>query len=69
MTHARRHHVTCVGYRRDDVDVRSALQLGLLDIYGFENLNTNSLEQLIINFANERLQQLFMHALIKREQA
>ena len=42
--------------------------LGILDIYGFENFEKNSLEQLFINFANEQLHQHFAVSLFKTEQ-
>ncbi|KAL7586260.1 myosin-1 [Lactuca sativa] len=42
--------------------------ISILDIYGFESFDVNSIEQFCINYANERLQQHFNRHLFKLQQ-
>uniref|UniRef100_A0A8C5SY64 Myosin XIX n=1 Tax=Laticauda laticaudata TaxID=8630 RepID=A0A8C5SY64_LATLA len=42
--------------------------IGLLDVYGFESFVENHLEQLCINYANEKLQQHFVGHFLKAQQ-
>ncbi|XP_071442826.1 unconventional myosin-Ie-like [Hetaerina americana] len=46
----------------------TGLNIGILDIYGFEIFEKNGFEQFCINFVNEKLQQIFIELTLKAEQ-
>ncbi|TWW73671.1 Unconventional myosin-IXb [Takifugu flavidus] len=54
--------------RRDMEESVSGLSIGILDMFGFENLQKNTFEQLCINYSNEKLQYYINQHIFKFKQ-
>uniref|UniRef100_UPI0037E96B2C unconventional myosin-XVI n=1 Tax=Semicossyphus pulcher TaxID=241346 RepID=UPI0037E96B2C len=54
---------------QDDSIGDPALEIGILDIFGFEEFQRNGYEQLCVNMTNERLRQFVSEVLFQQEQA
>ncbi|CAH1796060.1 unnamed protein product [Owenia fusiformis] len=50
------------------VKTHDEINIGILDIYGFEIFQKNGFEQFCINYVNEKLQQIFIELTLKAEQ-
>ncbi|XP_078077789.1 unconventional myosin-XVI isoform X2 [Mustelus asterias] len=60
--------INCYLQSQDDKDGNSALEIGILDIFGFEEFQKNAYEQLCINMTNEKIHQYIQETFFQQQQ-
>ena len=55
--------------RINQLEIKKLDSISILDIYGFEDMKCNGFEQLCINYANEKLLQVYTHYVFNKEKA
>ncbi|KAM8856722.1 unconventional myosin-XVI isoform 5-T5 [Spinachia spinachia] len=67
--HGQDERVGCVCVRARLSERDPALEIGILDMFGFEEVERNGFEQLCMNMTNERLRQYVSEVLFQQEQS
>ena len=52
---------------RKDINNNDIKYISILDFFGFENIEKNSIEQLCINYSNEQIQNLYLKDIFEKE--
>ncbi|XP_051881505.1 unconventional myosin-XVI [Pristis pectinata] len=61
-------HINYYLQSQDDMTSNSTLEIGILDIFGFEEFQKNGYEQLCINMTNEKIHQYIHEMLFQQQQ-
>ncbi|XP_055658491.1 unconventional myosin-XVI isoform X1 [Falco peregrinus] len=61
--------INCYLQNQDETDSDHVFEIGVLDIFGFEEFQKNTFEQLCVNMTNEKIHQYISEVLFLQEQA